>query len=87
MSANKLLYLMIALVGLGLLFHVYGIAFDFMKEHQRGILLGKLSTSSLGLFVLVLGVWLYREKRDFISSLFFVACAAGFVSIMVKAFI
>lgn len=87
MGANKYIYLMIALVGVGLLFQVYGIAFDFINEHQQGVLLGKLSTLSLGLFVLVLGYWLYREKRDWIARLFLFACAAGFVSIVAKAFI
>ncbi|MGD8191723.1 hypothetical protein ACQCN2_17215 [Brevibacillus ginsengisoli] len=87
MGANKYSYLMIALVGLGLLFQVYGVAFDFINERGRGMLLGKLSTLSLGFFVLVLGVWLYREKRDFISGIFLVACTTGFVSLVVKVFI
>lgn len=84
MGANKYIYLMIALVGLGLLFQIYGLAFDFIHYHQHSVILGKLSTLSLGFFVLVLGYWLYRDKRDLISSVFFFACAIGFVSIIVK---
>ncbi len=84
MGTNKYIYLMIAFVGLGLIFQVFGLAIEFVSHHQRGAILGKLSTISLGLFVLTQGLWLFKEKRDMISSVFFVLCAIGFVSLMVK---
>lgn len=84
MGTNKLIYVMIGLVGLALIFQIFGLMIEYVSDHQQGAILSKFSTISLGLFVLLQGVWLYAEKRDWISSVFFVLCAVGFVSIIVQ---
>ncbi|WP_139489500.1 hypothetical protein [Brevibacillus dissolubilis] len=81
-TETKYMYGLIATAGLFLLFQVFGQIIWGMSGHERGGWLLDVATVMFAFFILLQGIWLYQDKRDWIATVYLVLCVAGFVYLM-----
>ncbi len=82
MRKNLYIYGMIACAGLFLLFQFFGTMIYSVSHQQSGRELFDLALVSAGLFLLLQGLWLHQEKRDWIALVYFGLCAVSFVYLL-----